>query len=66
MELPSANDGHALVRLPVVIRATGLSRPTIYRLGRAGKFPRPRKLGERASAWRWADVLTWIESRPAA
>lgn len=55
-----------LVRLPTVLRATGLSRPSVYRLARAGKFPRPRKLGERASAWRWADVLGWINSRPVS
>jgi predicted DNA-binding transcriptional regulator AlpA len=50
MYVPRAEEGHVLVRLPAVVKATGLSRATLYRLARTGAFPRPRKLGERASA----------------
>jgi prophage regulatory protein len=64
MYVPRADEGHVLVRLPVVVKATGLSRATLYRLARTGAFPRPRKLGERASAWIWGDIVAWINSRP--
>lgn len=50
-------------KLPEVVRMTGLSPATIYRLAREGKFPRPIKLGERASAWDLSAVLEWMESR---
>lgn len=55
-----------LLRLPAVIALTGLGRDSIYRLGHAGRFPRPRKLSERASAWREDEIQEWIESRPVA
>lgn len=55
-----------MLRLPQVIELTGLGRDSIYRLGNAGQFPRPRKISERASAWREDEIQKWIESRPVA
>jgi len=55
-----------MLRLPQVIDLTGLGRDSIYRLGNAGCFPKPRKLSKRASAWREDEVRAWIESRPLA
>jgi prophage regulatory protein len=55
-----------LLRLPQVIELTGLGRDSVYRLMRQGKFPRQRRLSERASAWRSDEVAAWIESRPPA
>lgn len=55
-----------MLRLPEVIHITGLGRDSIYRLAAAGQFPKPRKISERASAWRSDLVLQWIESRPIA
>lgn len=55
-----------MLRLPQVIALTGLGRDSIYRLGNAGQFPRPRKISERASAWREDEIQKWIESRPVA
>ena len=55
-----------MLRLPQVIELTGLGRDSIYRLGHTGKFPRPRKISARASAWREDEIQKWIESRPVA
>lgn len=55
-----------MLRLPKVIELTGLGRDSIYRLANAGQFPRPRKISERASAWREDEIREWIESRPIA
>jgi prophage regulatory protein len=55
-----------LLRLPEVIKLTGLKHDSIYRLGREGAFPRPRKLSTCASAWREDEVRTWIDSRPVS
>lgn len=52
-----------LLRLPAVSEAVGLPASTIYALARAGKFPRPVKLGARSSAWRSDQIAEWIESR---
>ena len=38
-------------RIRDVEKFSGLSRASIYRLMREGKFPRPVRLGERAVAW---------------
>lgn len=54
-----------LLRLQAVIRVTGLSRSTVYRLIAHGQFPRPVRLGPRAVAWRRQDLEAWSETRPA-
>lgn len=52
-----------LIRLPQVIRMTGLGRSTIYREVAAGRFPEYVKIGARASAWIESEVQGWIERR---
>jgi prophage regulatory protein len=56
----------SLLRLPEVERRTGLRRAHLYKLARSGNFPRPIKIGARASAWRSSEIAAWIESRIAA
>lgn len=48
----------ALLRLPAVMGATGLARPTIYLRIKHGLFPRPVKLSERAIAWPESEIAT--------
>lgn len=52
-----------LLRLPEVQKISGLSKSSIYR---RADFPKPIKIGPRASAWRLTDVLQWIRGRIAA
>ena len=52
-----------MVRISQLIDYVGLSRPTIYRLSKAGKFPKPVKIGARASAWDLNEIDAWIEAR---
>lgn len=52
-----------IIRLPEVVRQTGLSPATIYRAIRAGTFPPQVMLGKRATGWRTTDVDAWIDSR---
>ena len=52
-----------LLRLPAVMRATGLGRSTIYRLVSDGAFPRPVHLALRAVGWRKTDIDTWFADR---
>jgi prophage regulatory protein len=50
-----------LLRLPAVLEATGLSRSTLYRLAKAGDFPKSIKLrGCRAPFWPQSAVHSWI------
>ncbi len=52
------------LRLPAVMRMTGLGRSTIYRMVADKRFPRPVRLATRAIAWRRTDLDSWSESRP--
>jgi prophage regulatory protein len=52
-----------LLRLPAVIRATGLYRSTIYKLMSEGNFPSSLKLTQRTVAWSSGDIQHWVESR---
>ncbi len=55
-----------MLRLPDVMKATGLGRSTIYAKVAAGDFPAPVKLGARAVAWPEAVVAEWrIAPAPA-
>lgn len=53
-----------LLRQEEVERRTGLSRTTIWRRERAGRFPRRVKLGDNSVAWREEEIEDWIASRP--
>lgn len=56
-----------LLRLPAVLRTTGLGRSTLYRLISERAFPSPVKLSRRAVGWRQEEVQRWASARtPAA
>lgn len=55
-----------IVRLPEVMRLTGLSKTTIHRRFRAGTFPRPLRLGPQSIGWRRGEIVEWLESLPRA
>ena len=44
----------------------GLSRSSLYRLMRAGRFPEPIRVGVRAVRWPSSEIETWLASRPRA
>jgi len=52
-----------LLRLPSVESLTGLKRAHLYNLARKGLFPKPLKIGARASAWQASEVHAWIAER---
>jgi prophage regulatory protein len=55
-----------LIRIPEVVRATGLPKSTVYAFARRGLFPQPVKLSERVSAWRSDELDQWVEARTKA
>ena len=54
-----------IVRLPYVLKETGLGRSTVYRMVAEHTFPAPVKLAKRAVGWRSADVRQWADTRPS-
>ena len=61
---PSESHGAEFLRMPSVVRRTGLGRSTIYRLIAARKFPSQVRLAGRAVGWRRSDLDRWSEARP--
>ena len=55
---------HRMMRLPEVLRLTGLGKSTLYEMISDDRFPRQVKIGERARGWRSRDIASWLESRP--
>lgn len=49
-----------LLRLPEVLKRTGMKRSTLYRAIQQGHFVRQVKIGPRCSAWRADRVDEWI------
>jgi prophage regulatory protein len=55
-----------LLRLPMVLRITGLARSTIYKLVSQNQFPVPIKLSKRAVGWLQSEIDSWVSSRVRA
>ena len=53
-----------LLRLSDVTKLTGLSRATIYRLMKEGRFPSSKRLSKRAVAWAASDMHAWAKECP--
>ena len=57
-----------ILSFPEVMQATGYSKPSLYRLEKAGRFPRRVKLGQGCGGkvGFWADeIATWLATRTA-
>ena len=49
-----------IIRLPVVLDRTGLSRSTLYRKIDEGTFPRQVAISTRGTGWRESAINRWI------
>ena len=52
-----------IFRLPDVIKATGLSRSSIYLFIKEERFPKPINLGLRSVGWLESEIDAWIAAR---
>ena len=57
---PIKSNSERLLRLPEVISQTGLNRNSVYQIE---DFPKPIKIGARATAWVQSEVQEWIKTR---
>lgn len=55
-----------LLRKPAVCARVALFGTTLWRLARAGKFPKSIQISAGAVAWREADIEDWIDERVKA
>ena len=57
------NDSNNIIRLPAVIKKTGLSRSTIYALVSINKFPQRIQLSPRSMGFLESEVDAWLASK---
>ena len=50
-----------ILRMPDVIKNTGLAISTIYKMISDKSFPKPISLGAKAVGWLESDIQKWIE-----
>jgi prophage regulatory protein len=53
-----------ILRREDVCRIVGIDKSTLFRLRKAGHFPRPIRLGGNSIAWVESEVVDWLASRP--
>ena len=54
---------HKIIRLPEVIKSTGLARSTIYKMIAANNFPAQIALGSKSVGWVEAEIQNWIQEK---
>ncbi len=54
---------HTILRLPAVMKRTGLPKSTIYKMVSEKRFPTPVVLAARSVGWVEADINDWIDAR---
>ena len=59
----SRDSTDSILRMPEVKRITGLSRTTIWRYEKDGRFPQRVMLGGGSIGWYSSEVLKWVASR---
>ena len=53
------------LRRPKVQKRTGFAKSTLYAQIKAGNFPKPVKIGDRAVGWVESEVAEWQRQRIA-
>lgn len=51
----------ALVRQRDLLTVLPFSAATLWRRVNSGDFPKPVKINDHMTAWRWKDVRKWLE-----
>jgi len=62
----TTTSSNTIIRLPQVIKKTGLSRSTIYALESCGEFPRKINLSSRTMGFLESEVDAWIVAKVEA
>jgi len=58
-----ANQNTGFYRKPELKQQTGLSDSTIWRMEKAGQFPKRKQITSRLVGWLRSEVDEWVKSR---
>lgn len=53
----------ALIRQRDLLPVLPFSAATLWRRVKSGEFPKPIKVDDSITAWRWADVRGWLDAQ---
>ena len=53
-----------MIRRDEVERRIAMSTTTLYRMVKEGRFPAPKRVGQRAIRWSESEVMAWLDNRP--
>ncbi|MEM9262213.1 MAG: AlpA family transcriptional regulator [Pseudomonadota bacterium] len=56
-------NGNTIIRLPDVLKLTGLSRSTVYSLVSQSRFPKPIRISDRCVGWIAEEVEDYLTDR---
>lgn len=56
-------ENERIIRKPELLAKVALSDPTIYRLEKAGRFPKRLRLGGNSCGWLSSEVDAWIQRK---
>ena len=56
----------SILRVADVVGLLKISRATLWRWQRSGRFPKPVRLGPNSIGWHDSEVRAWLEARPRA
>ena len=51
-----------IIRMPEAIEMVGLSKSTILRQEKLGRFPKRRRLSSKSTGWLLSEIQDWISS----
>lgn len=54
------------IRKPELLKITGLSNSTIWRMEKIGQFPKRRKISKILVGWLSTEIEQWLQSRELA
>jgi prophage regulatory protein len=60
---PAPTSAPRFLRFPEVAKRIGLSRSSVWRLQRAGRFPQHRRLSPNTVGWWEPEIEAWLQSR---
>lgn len=53
-----------ILRFPQVKSIVQMSRATVFRMEREGKFPQRVHVGKRGVGWKVSEITAWVEACP--
>lgn len=51
------------LRMPQLVKLTGLTKITIHRMVKTGQFPKPAKISPKLVGWPVSEIEAWVQQR---